>query len=186
LSIVSHLVSSIPTEATQEAYEGAASQVFFVGLANGSLMGSFLLAYIPVTLYGSFLLYDNVRDTGCDPSGSVFDNDKCEPAAVGVFGALFGITFAGAVLPQISSTLEAFTGKKEVFRTTRRLVLCNREAYRFIVSLGRRCEVSCLPCASSNGSKDHQWRRRTPYRSGRKDSGSPAQRVDRPSPEVYH
>jgi hypothetical protein len=143
--------------ATQEAYEGAANQVFFVGLANGCLMGSFLMAYIPVTLYGSFLLYDNVRDTGCDPSGSVFDNDKCEPAAAGVFGALFGITFAGAVLPQVSATLEAFTGKNEGLQTRCRWMLCNREAYRFIVSLGRRCEISCLPCASSDASKDHQW-----------------------------
>jgi ATP-binding cassette subfamily B (MDR/TAP) protein 1 len=48
-------------KATQEAYDGAASQVIFVGLANGSVMGSFLLAYLPVTLYGAFLLYDNVR-----------------------------------------------------------------------------------------------------------------------------
>jgi ATP-binding cassette subfamily B (MDR/TAP) protein 1 len=98
--------------ATQEAYDGAASQVFFVGLANGAVMGSFLLVYIPVTLYGAFLLYDNVRDSGCDPSGAVEGNESCDPSAVGVFGALMGITFAGGVLPQVASTLEAFTGAR--------------------------------------------------------------------------
>ena len=97
--------------ATQEAYEGAAGQVKMMGLANGCVMGSFLLAYVPVTLYGGYLLYDNVRETGCDPSGAVAGNDTCEPAAVGVFGALFGITIGAAVLPQVSSTIEAFTGR---------------------------------------------------------------------------
>ena len=98
-------------DATQEAYEGATNQVVLLGLANGSVMGSFLLSYTPVILYGSYLLYQNVRETGCDPSGTVPDNEKCEPSAVGVFGALFGITFAGAVLPQISVTIEAIVGE---------------------------------------------------------------------------
>jgi ATP-binding cassette subfamily B (MDR/TAP) protein 1 len=98
-------------KATQEAYEGAASQVILVGLANGSVMGSFLLTYIPVTLYGGFLLYESVRDSGCDPSGAVMDNETCDPSAFGVSGALLGITFAGSVLPQVSATLEAFTGR---------------------------------------------------------------------------
>jgi ATP-binding cassette subfamily B (MDR/TAP) protein 1 len=97
--------------ATLEAYEGAASQVLFVGLANGSVMGSFLLSYIPLTLYGGFLLYDQVQETGCDPSGAVPDQTVCDPDGFGVFGALLGITFAGAVLPQVSACVEAFMGK---------------------------------------------------------------------------
>ena len=96
-------------DATQEAYEGATNQVVLVGLANGAVMACFMLAYIPVTLYGSYLLYDNVRKTGCDPSGGVMFNEKCVPAAKGVFGALFGLTFAAMVVPQVSTTIEAFT-----------------------------------------------------------------------------
>ena len=99
-------------DATQEAFEGATNQVFLVGLANGAVMGTFLLSYMPVTLYGSYLLYSHVRQTGCDPSGGAIGNEKCVPAAVGVFGALFGITFAGAVLPQVSVALEAFVGAR--------------------------------------------------------------------------
>ena len=58
-------------EATQEAYKGASSQVVLVGAANGTVMGSFLLAYLPLVLYGGYLVYESVRITGCDPSGAV-------------------------------------------------------------------------------------------------------------------
>jgi ABC-type multidrug transport system fused ATPase/permease subunit len=65
-SIVSTAVSSIRTvlaldavekvidlyqSATTEAYEGAVSEIWLVGLANGSNMASFLLSYIVVTLF---------------------------------------------------------------------------------------------------------------------------------------
>jgi ATP-binding cassette subfamily B (MDR/TAP) protein 1 len=99
-------------DATKEAYEGAASQVLWLGLANGTVMGSFLLSYLPVTLYGSYLLYEQVRIDGCDPSGAVEGTIECDPGAFGVFGALMGITFAGAVLPQVSACVEAFMGAR--------------------------------------------------------------------------
>jgi ATP-binding cassette subfamily B (MDR/TAP) protein 1 len=124
-SIVSIAVSSIRTvlalnavekvidlyqSATTEAYEGAVSEVWLVGLANGSNMASFLLSYVVVTLLGSYLLYDNVRDTGCDPSGTVDGVPTCDPAGVDVFGSLLAITFAAGVLPQVSVCVEAFIG----------------------------------------------------------------------------
>jgi ATP-binding cassette subfamily B (MDR/TAP) protein 1 len=98
--------------ATQKAFEGAAGLAHLMGLANGGIMGSFMLSYIAITLYGSFLLYDNVRVTGCDPSGNVPGADDCDPGGVDVFGALLGITFAAAVLPQVSVSLEALTGAR--------------------------------------------------------------------------
>jgi len=125
-SIVSTAVSAIRTilalnavektiemykEATQEAYDGAVSQVWLLGLANGAIMSSFLLSYVVVDLYGTYLLYDNVRDTGCDPSGTIDNATTCDPAGVDVFGALFGITIAASVLPQVSVAIEAFLGK---------------------------------------------------------------------------
>lgn len=98
--------------ATQKAFEGAAGLAYLMGLANGGLMGSFLLSYIGITLYGSYLLYGAVRGSGCDPSGTVPDAMYCDPKGVDVFGALMGITFAAAVLPQVSVSVEAITGAR--------------------------------------------------------------------------
>lgn len=100
------------SEATKEAFDGAVSQVAWQGLANGCNMASMLATYVIVALYGSFLIYDQVRDSGCDPSGAVTDNEKCDPAGVNIFGALMGITFSAAVVPQISSAFEAFYGAR--------------------------------------------------------------------------
>jgi ATP-binding cassette subfamily B (MDR/TAP) protein 1 len=94
---------------TERAYREAVSQVHWLGLANGCVMASFLLASVTVPLYGAYLLYDQVRSKGCDPSGSVPDAETCDPSAVDIFGAMFGIFFAASVLPQISTTLQAFT-----------------------------------------------------------------------------
>lgn len=93
--------------ATKEAYEGAISQFSLLGFANGSIMGSMILSYFVVTLFGAFLLYDQVRDGGCDPSGSVNDNETCDPSGLDIFGALLGMTFGATILPQVSATLEA-------------------------------------------------------------------------------
>lgn len=99
--------------ATQEAYDGATRNGMQLGLGNAFIFSSGLLAYIPVTLYGGYLLYENVIETGCDPSGASLTNETCEPvSAVGVFGALFGITIGGSVLPQVSVAIEAFTGAR--------------------------------------------------------------------------
>jgi ATP-binding cassette, subfamily B (MDR/TAP), member 1 len=100
------------TTATKEAFDGAVSQVAWQGLANGCNMGSMLSSYVIVVLFGSYLIYDQVRDNGCDPSGAVVENEKCDPAGVGIFGALMGITFSATVLPQISSAIEALYGAR--------------------------------------------------------------------------
>jgi len=98
--------------ATQKAYEGAASSAHLMGLANGSMMGSFLLAYIAITMFGAWLLYDAIVDTGCDPSGAVDGVPTCDPSGTDIFGSLMGITFAAAVLPQVSVCIEAFVGAR--------------------------------------------------------------------------
>lgn len=98
-------------QATKEAHDGAVSQVWLVGLAYGSQFSSFMLSYVVVTLFGTWLLYDNVLNTGCDPSGTVDGNERCDPAGVDVFGALMGVSFGAAVLPQISVSIEKFMGK---------------------------------------------------------------------------
>jgi ATP-binding cassette subfamily B (MDR/TAP) protein 1 len=95
-------------EATQEAYLGATKHVVHLGAANGVVMAVFLFAYLPLTLYGSYLLYSDVGETGCDPSGVIEANESCSVTAFHVFGCLMGITFAGAVIPIISGSLESF------------------------------------------------------------------------------
>eukprot|EP00526_Cylindrotheca_closterium_P003410 CAMPEP_0113657424 /NCGR_PEP_ID=MMETSP0017_2-20120614/31035_1 /TAXON_ID=2856 /ORGANISM="Cylindrotheca closterium" /LENGTH=1368 /DNA_ID=CAMNT_0000571343 /DNA_START=232 /DNA_END=4338 /DNA_ORIENTATION=+ /assembly_acc=CAM_ASM_000147 len=98
------------TESTQEAYDGAVSQLIWIGLANGSLMASFNLAYVVVVGFGAYLLYDGVRTDGCDPSGAV--HTECEPKGADVFMALMGVIFAGATIPQVSTAIEAFAGTR--------------------------------------------------------------------------
>ena len=119
-------------------------------------MAVFLLSYIPVTLYGSYLMYTDLVQTGCDPSGAVLTNETCSPSAFEVFGALMGITFGGAVLPQISASLEAFMGSRSA--CFHALIAINRKTPRDgqdekvvkrdvlkIKSLQSRSKSLCLP-----------------------------------------
>ena len=97
------------TKGTAKAYTEAVSQLQYLGLANGSIMASFLVLFCIVPIFGAYLLYDQVRDDGCDPSGAVPGAEICNPSAVDVFGSLFGMVFAASVLPQISTVTESFT-----------------------------------------------------------------------------
>lgn len=98
-------------KATERAYQATASRVALLGLANGMVMGSILfLRSAVLTLYGSYLLYDQVRSDGCDPSGALIDlNTSCDPDGQSIFGALIGITLGAAGIPQLSLALEAFS-----------------------------------------------------------------------------
>jgi hypothetical protein len=64
--------------------------MIYVGLANGSIMESFLLAYFPLILYGCFLIYEDIAEAGCDPSGSVSNSTEFDTTPAGVIGALMG------------------------------------------------------------------------------------------------
>jgi ATP-binding cassette subfamily B (MDR/TAP) protein 1 len=86
--------------ATERAFRATASQLVWIGLGNGAVMGSFILSYLALTLFGAYLLYDAVSNTGCDPSGSVDGADTCEVSGMDVFGALLGISFAGMGIPK--------------------------------------------------------------------------------------
>mmetsp|Transcript_3513 Transcript_3513/g.8954 ORF Transcript_3513/g.8954 Transcript_3513/m.8954 type:complete len:1406 (+) Transcript_3513:103-4320(+) len=99
------------SNATEKAYQAAASRVALLGLANGMVMGSVLfLRSAVLTLYGSYLLYDQVRNEGCDPSGALGDfNIACEPDGQSIIGALIGITLGAAGIPQLSLAIESFT-----------------------------------------------------------------------------
>ncbi|KAL3893244.1 MAG: hypothetical protein SGARI_008295, partial [Bacillariaceae sp.] len=98
--------------ATAQAYKDATSQVAWLGVANGCMMGSFLLSSIVVPLFGGKLLWDQIQETRCDPSGSVPDNETCNPSGMDVFGAMFGIFLAAAVLPQLTTIQESMTNAR--------------------------------------------------------------------------
>lgn len=99
-------------EATQKAYDSAVSFTYWVGLGSGSMMGSFILAYLALTLYGTSLLYNQIRSDGCDPSNTVLDNNQCATLGSDVFGALLGVTFAATGVAQISAAIEGFLGAR--------------------------------------------------------------------------
>jgi ATP-binding cassette, subfamily B (MDR/TAP), member 1 len=71
-----------------------------------------MLGYIVVIGYGSFLLYDNVKSSGCDPSGAITDSVACKPAGANIFLALMGVVFGGSTISQISAALEAIQGTR--------------------------------------------------------------------------
>jgi ATP-binding cassette, subfamily B (MDR/TAP), member 1 len=73
------------------------------------MMGSFLVLYCILALYGSALLYRDVEDTGCDPSGGVADNVTCQSSGPDVFGALLGVAFAAQGVSQVGNFVELFT-----------------------------------------------------------------------------
>eukprot|EP00980_Cylindrotheca_fusiformis_P003511 scaffold781_cov132-Cylindrotheca_fusiformis.AAC.30 len=98
------------TESTQQAYEGAVTQLIWIGLANGSLMGGSNLAYVGIVGYGSYLVYDGVRQNGCDPSGAI--HTGCDPRGVDILMVFMGVVYAGALFPQISTAVEKFAGAR--------------------------------------------------------------------------
>jgi len=84
----------------------------FKSFLTGGMRGSFLLLFGILTLYGSFLIYDEVRKTGCDPTGQVPGNKVCKSTGAAVFGAMLGISFAGQGLSQVADFIEAFTAAR--------------------------------------------------------------------------
>jgi ATP-binding cassette subfamily B (MDR/TAP) protein 1 len=57
---------------------------------------------------GSFVIYRDVEETGCDPSESVPNQLDCKVTGADVFGAMLAVLFAGQGLSQLNNYLEAF------------------------------------------------------------------------------
>ncbi|KAL7567824.1 hypothetical protein ACA910_000571 [Epithemia clementina (nom. ined.)] len=99
-------------EATTEAFERATSYLVKIGFANGSMLGTFMLLYAALTLYGASLLYKDVEETGCDPSDGVEGNATCDNSGPDVFGSMLGVAFAGQGISQFGNANEAFTAAR--------------------------------------------------------------------------
>lgn len=67
------------------------------------------MLYAILVLYGTSLLYNDIEDTGCDPSDGVTDNFTCDNSGPDVFGAMLGIAFAAQGVSQVGTALEAFS-----------------------------------------------------------------------------
>lgn len=113
-------------EATQDAYQKSTSLFWKQGVANGSMLGTFMLLYAALTLYGGSLIYKDVQSSGCDPSSGVPGVSSCDENGPGVFGAMLGVAFAGQGISQLSACFEAFTSARVA--TYRAMSCINRKA----------------------------------------------------------
>jgi ABC-type multidrug transport system fused ATPase/permease subunit len=93
----------------REWHSPNATSFIFVFPLIGSMMGSFLLLYCVLTLYGTSLLYNDVRSSGCDPSAGVPGAQDCSNTGTSVFGAMLGVAFAARGLSQVGNVLEVFS-----------------------------------------------------------------------------
>eukprot|EP00980_Cylindrotheca_fusiformis_P015007 scaffold4127_cov126-Cylindrotheca_fusiformis.AAC.3 len=111
-------LNAIPTmlkkynEATQKAREIATSILLKQGFFNGNLLGSFILLYAILSIFGSYLISQDIEDTGCDPSGGSSATPTCDNSGPDVFGAMLGVAFAGQGISQVGSFLEAFSAAR--------------------------------------------------------------------------
>jgi ATP-binding cassette subfamily B (MDR/TAP) protein 1 len=105
------------SEATMEAFKDSIGVLIKMGAANGGMLGTFLILYCILAMFGSFLIYRDVRGSGCDPSGSVDGNQTCPESATDVFGAMLGVAFAAQGLSQVSNFFESFTGARVACRS---------------------------------------------------------------------
>jgi ATP-binding cassette subfamily B (MDR/TAP) protein 1 len=79
------------------------------GLATGLAIASFLVMYLVTALFGTYLLYDQVRKSGCDPSGGVDGVPSCQPEGADIVGALLAIVLSSWGLPQITEAAEGIS-----------------------------------------------------------------------------
>jgi ATP-binding cassette subfamily B (MDR/TAP) protein 1 len=85
---------------------------YAISLFTGSMLGSFLLLYAILTLFGTYLLYKDVGDTGCDPSGGVEENVTCTSSGPDVFGAMLGVAFAAQGISQVGNFVESLAAAR--------------------------------------------------------------------------
>ena len=104
------------TEATQEAKRAGVKRSLLVGVANGSMLSTFNVMYLAITLFGGWALSHQIRRRGCDPSGSMSPRFACdyfdlpeEMDGTAIFIALMSIAIGGQALGQVATSVDAFT-----------------------------------------------------------------------------
>ncbi|CAJ1946712.1 unnamed protein product [Cylindrotheca closterium] len=99
-------------DATQEAMQIATGTLWKMGFFNGGMLGSFILLYCVLCIFGSYLLYNDIQDNGCDPSAGNPAVDTCSNSGPDVFGAMLGVAFAAQGITQVGSFVECFAAAR--------------------------------------------------------------------------
>ena len=102
--------------ATEDAKKAGIKRSLKVGFANGSMLSTFNIMYLAITLFGGWALSYQIERNGCDPSGSMSPRYKCtsfslpmEMDGTGIFIALMSIAIGGQALGQVATSIDAFT-----------------------------------------------------------------------------
>jgi len=76
------------------------------------MLGSFILLYAVLTMYGAYLMYTDVAENYCDPSNSVPGIETCTSSGPAVFGAMLGVAFAAQGMSQLANSIAALTSAR--------------------------------------------------------------------------
>lgn len=98
---------------TQLAYDSGVATLPLIGFAVGGVAAAVILCLIINTLYGGFLLYDEMRHDECDPTGMDHDNN-CTVVATDIFAATVGVIYGGFSVGKVGSCLDAFDNARMV------------------------------------------------------------------------
>ena len=98
--------------ATNEAKKAGIARSLRVGIANGSMLSTFNVMYLAVTLFGGWALSHQIKKDGCDPSGSMSPRFSCdyfnlpqEMNGTAIFIALMSLAIGGQALGQVSKRI---------------------------------------------------------------------------------
>ena len=69
--------------ATYEAYHNGVQPLVKIGLVNRGMLGSFILLYLILTLYGAYLMYTDMTENYCDPSDTIDVMETCKNSGPG-------------------------------------------------------------------------------------------------------
>ncbi|GMH83188.1 hypothetical protein TrST_g5119 [Triparma strigata] len=108
LNALMHFVG-LYEKSTTSAKAAGVKRGIRAGIANGCFFGSFVLMYLIITLYGAYVLYRQIKDDECNPSGAPGADfaPTCSTSAANVFAALLGVAFAGQGFGQVGTWIEA-------------------------------------------------------------------------------
>jgi len=96
------------------------------------MLGSFILMYVVLTLYGTVLLSNQIYENGCDVSGAIDDNTTCNQTGSDIFAAMLGVAFGGQAMGQIASFLENLGNSKSAISSLLKILEEGENNFRSI------------------------------------------------------
>ncbi|MAD20250.1 MAG: hypothetical protein CMJ52_08725, partial [Planctomycetaceae bacterium] len=109
--------------ATDVARKAGITRSVKVGFANGSMLSTFNVMYLAITLFGGWALAKQIRDDGCDPSGQMVPRFSCggfklnnEMDGTGIFVALICISQGAQALGAVSRAFDQFSQARKAIK----------------------------------------------------------------------